>query len=276
MKIPNKTVCISILVVLTLIECGLSGYIAIWRETFWQAVQNRDLNTFCWYIGYFCLAALTACYVSGKSGYIQSYTALIFRRTYTQKALKVKANKVEGQPQRIQEDCLSYPMLTISLSVGFFKNFVMLITYITILLYQLGIYFLLFPVAYAIIGTIIASTLAKPLIDLNYINQVVEAKFRQALTRMNYAKAHRNNYNLFKTTKSLAYFQAFYNQVTVVVPYIILAPLYFSAQIVFGVFMQCASSMNLVIDCMSYFINSFNDLNRWIASRKRLKELEVI
>lgn len=276
MKIPDRKLGVCLIVIMTLIECGLSGYIAVWRETFWQAVQNRDLHTFIWYIGYFSIAALIACYVGGKNQYLQSYTALVYRRLYTIKALKKPKEVVEGQAQRIQADCLDYPMLTLSLVTGFVKNVVLLVTYITILIYQLGIYYLMFPIVYAIIGTYIASKLARPLIDLNYINQVVEAKFRQVLSKMNYAKAHRNNYNLFKITKSLAYFQYFYNQITVIVPYIILAPLYFSLKITFGIFMQCASSMNSVIDCMSYFINSFNDINKYLSCKKRLKELGVI
>lgn len=167
MKIPNLKICLFLIIIMTLIECSLAGYIAYWREPFWSAVQNRDLNTFIWYIGYFTLAALTICYISGKNDYIQSYTALIYRHLYTRKSLKINKDVVEGQAQRIQEDCFSYPLLSITLCVGFIKNLVLLFTYILILIYQLGISYLTFPILYAIIGTYIASKLARPLIDLN-------------------------------------------------------------------------------------------------------------
>lgn len=261
---------------MTALECSLSGYIAYWREPFWNAVQTKNLSQFIWYIGYFTIAASIICYVSGKNQFLQSNTALYYRNKLTNKALKMPSNIVEGQGQRIQEDCYNYPWYSISLFLGFAKNIIMLFTYLTILVYQLGFYYLLFPIAYAIIGTYIASKLAKPLINLNYLHQVVEAKFRQVLTKMNYIKAHRNCYDLFKTTKNLSYFQYFYNQITVIIPYLILAPLYFGTTLTLGIFMQCASSMNSIIDCMSYFINSFNDINLWLSCRKRLKELKVI
>lgn len=276
MKLPNLFKLILVMVVLTILECGLVGYIAYWREPFWDAVNTLNITKFIWYIGYFTIAALSACIISSYNQYIQSYTALIFRYRLSRKALKFKPDLVEGQSQRIQEDCLSYPMLLINLSVGLFRNVSLLSVFIFILVSKLGLFYLILPIIYATIGTLLAAKLAKPLINLNYVNQVLEAKFRQILTKLNYAKVHKNNVILFKTTKHLAYFQYFYNQITVIIPYIILAPLYFSLKMTFGVFMQCASVMNSVIDCLSYFINSFNDINKLLSCRKRLKELEVI
>lgn len=276
MKIPNIKKCIFIIFTLVLIECALVGYIGWWRSPFWEAVNNRDLYKFIEYIIYFSVAALSACFTSSYSVYIQQYTALLYRYKLTRKAFKLKEGLVEGQEQRVQEDCFTYPALFISLFTGGIKNIILLVVFMGILLYQLNVYYLILPLLYVFLGTLVAAKLAKPLVNLNYINQVFEAKFRKYISKLNYSKVHRNNYNLFKITKHLGYFQYFYNQITVIVPYLILAPVYFSAAIVFGVFMQCASSMNQIIDCLSYIINSFNDINKFLSCKKRLKELELI
>lgn len=276
MKLPNIRRCISLLAVLSLIECGLIAFIGIWREWFWAAVQSRDLHNFIVYLSYFGLAALTICFISGFSQYLANYSALIVRRKLTKKALKLKDSVIDTVSQRIQEDCMSYPTLAINLLLGFGKQFVILLAYVGIVCHQLGWIYLLIPTCYALVGTFFAGWLAKPLIYLNYANQALEAKFRQTLLKTSYAKLSRNNINLITATKKLSYFQSFYNQITVIVPYILLFPVYFSNMIVFGVFMQCASSIAIIIECLSYFTNNFNDINKWLSCRKRLKELKVI
>lgn len=276
MKLSSPTKYIVIVVALALIECALVGYIGVWREGFWQAVESRHLGDFIRLLAYFSIVALAACFVYGYGQYYMSYAALLLRRKLTKKAWKTDYINVEGYGQRIQEDCFAYPRLLLQLGIGLLKAVIILIVFCGIILYQLNWYYLLIPIAYVTIGTLIAGKIAKPLINLNYLNQVVEAKFRQYLSRRNYALAHRNNYNLFKWTKYLAFFQTFYNQITVIVPYVIVFPLYFSAKIAFGTFMQVASAMNHIIDNLSYLVNSFNDINKFLSCRKRLKELGII
>lgn len=293
MKIYNVKLNSILLVILLLTDCALTLYIGIWREWFWTAVSSLQLSKFIYLISYFTVAAFISCFVSGYSQFLINYISLIWRKRLTSKALScaragffhdtmIKGSKklpngaIEGFSQRVQEDCLNYPLLFLTILTGIFKNFVTLLIFIGIIVFQLGIIYLIFPVLYVIFGTLISAKIAKPLINLNYNWQVVEAKFRQFLFKSNYGRVHRVNYNLYKQTKYLEYFQSFYNQITIIVPFLILAPIYFSAKISFGILMQCTSSMGEVINSASYFINSFSDINKWLSCRKRLKELEII
>lgn len=276
MRLPSVSKNIGLLIALSIIEVSMVGYIAFWREGFWNAVSTRNLHVFTIYLVMFTVAALVACVVSGYATYLIQYTGLILRRKLTRKAIKIDTVGIENASQRIQQDCLDYPTLLLGLSIGLAKTAAMAMIYSYIIVTQLGYLYLLIPVLYSILGTAIAGKLASPLIGLNYLNQVVEASFRGKLTKMNYALVHRNNHNLFRTTKFLAYFQSFYGQIGVIVPYIILAPVYFSGKIVFGVLMQVAASLGEIIASLSYFITSFNDINRLLSCRKRLKELGVL
>ncbi len=160
----------------------------------------------------------------------------------------------------------------------------MIVSFSVIIALTLPTYYLIIPTLYTIIGTYIAAKIANPLINLNYINQVKEAAYRALLvykTRFEqkkdlYEEVYSNNYNLFIKTKHLNYFQNFYNQITIIIPHLLLAKLYFGAIISFGVLMQMASGMVELINQGSYLINSFSDINKLLASRKRLKELEII
>lgn len=277
MKLPNIKRAIILIVVLALIECGLVGFIGVWRDWFWSAVNDRNLHLFIRYLMEFSVAAMLACFVSGYGDYLVNCSALIMRTNLTKKALKLQDRHLtEGFGQRVQEDCLSYPTGLIFLIRDGMRNVLTLIIFTVIIWKQLGPLYLLFPLGYALIGTVISAWIAKPLILLNYMNQVFEAKFRQTLTKLHYVATHRNNHKLFKATKFLAYFQSFYSQITVIIPLIMLSGLYFYGKITFGVLMQCASSMGALIESLSYFITSFNNINKFLSCRKRLKELGII
>ncbi len=276
MKTQSLRKCLIFLTILTLLEIGLTAYLGIWREGFWNAVENKHTTNFFVLLGYFSAVALTLCATTGYQQYLVTYSALIMRTRLTKKALKAPYEAIPGGSQRVQEDCCLYPRLLISLTLTFAKSTLLIGVFTTIVIVQLNLSYVLLSLLYATLGTIVAAKLAKPLINLNYINQNYEAAFRQLLTRVNYIKAHRNNFYLMKTTKHLSYFQSFYGQVTVILPYVMGVPLYFAGTITFGVVMQVASSINHIIDNLSMLIYSFNDINLFISCRRRLKELKII
>ena len=276
MKFTNLKLCAGILITCLVFDCALSAYIGVWREAFWSSVQQKNLYEFIWLLVKFTGAALVLCVTNGLAGYYMNYTALAYRRILTRRCWKHGLKDIEGRAQRIQEDCMTYPQLTIGLTYGLVNNLVTLIAFMVIIGVALPAKYLFIPILYAIIGTYLAHKIAKPLINLNYFNQVKEAAFRALLTRKAYVEAHMNNYKLFMATKRLTYFQSFYAQITVIVPYILLAGAYFGLQITFGVFMQCSSAMQTIIDSLSYFVKSFDNINRWLSCRKRLSELHLI
>lgn len=278
---------IGIIILLVLAECGLVGFIGVWREWYWQAIVQKDITHFFKLVGEFAAAALGACFINGRTSYVINYFSLQIRTNLTKNALETNERfKVEGFEQRIQDDCFRYPLLGITLLSNILKNIFVLVTFAIIIIMQVGVWYLLLPLGYVILGTLIAYLLAHPLIRLNYLNQVLEARFRMVLRTFKdsefnampstYVQVFANNHSLFKTTKKLNYFQSFYNQITVIVPHLLLFSVYFTGKITFGVFMQIAASMAHIIDAMSYLINAFTDINNFLACRKRLRELKVI
>jgi len=275
--LSTTTGCFIILTLLLLLDCGIGAYIGVWRNSYWSALSNKQFYPWVIHIVEFCIAALLSCWVSGFSQFVANKVSLLIRTDLTNKAFELGTYKnVEGGAQRVQEDCLSYPTLMVSLIGGIIRSIVMIVVFSVIVIYHVSVWFLLFPIIYAVVGTGIAGKIAIPLINLNYINQVLEAKFRQSMERTVYPEVYDNNYNLFVRTKFLNYFQSFYNQITIIVPHLALAGLYFSAKITFGTFMQIASSFAELINSMSYIINAFGDINKLLSCRKRLKEIQVI
>lgn len=273
----NKKIWIVGLILLVLVDCALGAFIGIWREWYWAALNNKEFYKWLFYIGEFSIAALLSCFVGGFSNYVGNRIGLQFRDELTEKALLLNNHiNIEGGSQRVQEDCNSYPQLFIQLLTGLFRSIIMLGVFMTIIFIQLPYWYVIISVLYAVLGTLFAAKIAKPLINLNYLNQVFEAKFRQLLTKDSYLEVHNNNLTMFKKLKYLQYFQSFYGQITVIIPHILLLFVYFSGKITFGIFMQVAASIGELINNMSYFVNNFDVINRWLSCRKRLKELRII
>lgn len=277
MRIFNTKRWLIYLILLLIVECSIGSFVAWWREGYWSSVENKEFSNWVLYIVEFSIAAILSCLVSGGITYLSNMLGLSIRSTLTRKALKLGNHiNIEGGSQRVQEDCKNYPALLIDLIVGLSRSTIMIGVFTVIILQKVSIIYVLLPVVYALIGTLIGAKIARPLIGLNYINQVLEAKFRQNLRKVTYKDVHRNNYKLFRKTKYLNYFQSFYNQITVIIPHLILAGLYFSGIIVFGVFMQVAAAMVELIGSLSFILNAFGEVNLYISCRKRLKELSII
>jgi ABC-type long-subunit fatty acid transport system fused permease/ATPase subunit len=272
-----------ILIALLLLDCSLGGFIGVWREWYWNSIAQKLLYKWILYVSEFSIIALISCWISGYSQYIINLLSLKIRTDLTNKAFELQTHhKIEGGSQRIQDDCFAYPQLLLNLIMGMFRSIIMILVFLTILYIQLPWYYLLIPFGYSLVGTLIAGKIAFPLINLNYINQAVEAKFRELIKLKHntllevYEEVYINNYNLFKYSKYLQYFQSFYNQITIIIPHLILFVIYFSGKITFGIFMQVAASMTEIINNLSFVINSFSDINRLLSCRKRLKELKIL
>ncbi len=264
------------LISLVLIDCSIGAYIGYWRELYWESLSNKQYLLWIRYIVEFIAAALLSCGVAGYTQYLINIISLNIRTNLTNQTLKTEYQYIEGYQQRIQEDCARYPNLLLNLSVNLVRSLIMIIAFSIIILQHISWYYLLIPFVYSFIGTFIAGKIAFPLINLNYLNQVVEAKFRQSLSRLNYLLAHKNNRSLFKKTKHLQYFQSFFSQITVIFPHLVLSFSFFSGKIVFGVFMQLAAAMSEITNSLSIVILSLNDINNFLSCRRRLKELRII
>lgn len=246
------------------------------REYLWSSIQNRQLTLFLLVASFFTIIALVICVVSGLQSYILNKVSLVWRHKITRRAFKKDLSHIEGYKQRIQEDAWNYPNLRLTLGKRYFQATIMSIIYIIILMTKVSMIYLLFPLVYAVIGTIVGYYISRPLTMLNFTNQVCEAKFRETLGKALFGTVYRNNYNVFRKTKHVDYFQGFYGQLGVIFPYLSLAPAYFNGGISFPVLMLLAPIIGSLIDHFGVIISNYGINNKYHACKKRLKGLDVI
>ena len=149
---------------------------------------------------------------------------------------------------------------------------------------------------YAVIGTVLTHLIGWRLIPLNFQQQRFEADFRFNLVRSREnaeqiaalggeaaeRERHLNRFGfvvanwlaLMQRQKQLTFFTQSYSQASVIFPYIVVSPAYFSGAMQLGGLMQTASAFNSVQNALSYFITSYRQIAEWRAVIARLTGFE--
>ncbi|WP_439500069.1 ABC transporter ATP-binding protein/permease [Bosea sp. (in: a-proteobacteria)] len=218
------------------------------------------------------------------------------------------AGSVDNPDQRIAEDTRSFVNQTYGFALPLLSQVSTLVSF-SIILWNIQVAFTLpgtsiqipgyiFWVAflYAAAATWITHLIGRPLIGLEFEQEKREANFRFSLARLReYSeqialmtgepteRAHlaqrfrdivENFYRLVWRRLKLTTFTLSYNQTSVVLPYIILAPYYFAGTITLGIMMQVAGAFDRVQTALSFIINSYSSIASYLASINRLTSFE--
>lgn len=263
------------IILLAILEISLALYLTEWRDNFWQAVSLKQGLNFFHQLLIFSGVALTICFVSGASGYFVSLASIEWRKRLTERSKAIK-HDVENINQRVQEDSWSYPDLMLTLGVGSVKAVSYIVIFSISIITMYGYVYLLYFTLYCIVGSYLTSKIARPLIELNYQQQRAEATYRNDLSITNFQDCIHIMLGLAKKQKHLTYFQQFYGQLGVIVPLLVIAPVYFTTGMTLGSLMRFNSLSSTVMDNLNYGVSSFAMINKLVSCRRRLLEAGII
>ncbi|EDP5326407.1 TPA: putative transporter [Campylobacter jejuni] len=225
---------------------------------------------------------------------------------------KNKDDNIEGSSQRIQEDTYNFSKIVESLGLSFIKALMTLVAFIPILWSLSDVvskalfanlsenssfYFLknidglLVYIALLISlgGLVVSWFVGIKLPGLEYNNQKAEAAFRKELV---YAEDNRKEYAKNETMIELftglkfnykrlflhyGYFNIWlilFEQMIVIVPFLIMAPGLFAGAIGLGIVMQINNAFDQVRSSFSIFITNWTTITQLRSIYKRLKEFE--
>ena len=214
----------------------------------------------------------------------------------------------DNPDQRIADDIDQFTLTTQTLTLSFLSAVSNLISF-SIILWQISANFtvpgteLKVPgflvwgaLVYSALATWLTHLIGKPLIRLNFQQQRREADFRFSLARLReygeqvaLLKGERaeeaglrerfgalidNFIGIVDRRKKLTLFTASYQQVNVVIPYILVAPYYFGGLIPLGSMTQTAGAFARVESTMSFFINFYTTLADYKAVVDRLTSFD--
>lgn len=225
--------------------------------------------------------------------------------------LSTGPNRGDNPDQRIADDVRVFVRLALSLTVGLASNVVSMLSFVLILwnlseaapLSALGWgwnipgYLVWMALLYAIVGTLLTHVVGRRLIPIEVKHDRVEGDYRHALVRVRdhaepvallgggpwetrhldarFAAIFQNTHALMRRKRNLDFFTASHRHVLIVVPYVLVGPLYFAGRMTFGTLMQTGSAFVQVSRVFSYFVSVYASMAELAAVVRRLQRLEV-
>jgi vitamin B12/bleomycin/antimicrobial peptide transport system ATP-binding/permease protein len=224
--------------------------------------------------------------------------------------MQLLGDAADNPDQRIAEDLQLFVQNTLSIGTGLLNACVTLGSFVVILwrlsdaapVHLFGLPFVIpgylvwAALIYAVIGTSFTHWLGWPLITLNFRQQRFEADFRFNLVRsrenseqiasLHGEAAERERHldrfggvvsnwiAIMQRQKKLLFFTQSYSQASVIFPYVMVSPAYFSGAMQLGGLMQTGSAFNSVQTALSYFVTTYRTIAEYQAVVTRLSGFE--
>jgi vitamin B12/bleomycin/antimicrobial peptide transport system ATP-binding/permease protein len=234
--------------------------------------------------------------------------AWLDERTYYR--LQIIDPGTDNPDQRIAEDLDRFTKYSINLSIGttgFLNAGITVVSFLAILWVISGPltvplgpwgqitvpgYMVWVGLIYAVGGTWLTFKIGRPLVGLNFDQQRYEADFRFSLVRLRentesialyggegrelgtftdrFTNVVGNFWAIMKRVKLLGWYTRTYDQVAVIFPMIVAAPMYFAKQMTIGGLMQTAGAFFELQVSLSYLIKNYIDIAEWQSVVQRL------
>jgi putative ATP-binding cassette transporter len=293
-----------------------------WNGRFYNTFQDKDEAAFFHEMKVFGLLALLAIAVGIAQAFANQYLQLRWRRWLTERFMshwlehrsyyRIEiARSADNPDQRIADDVRLMLSYTLSLTLGVLSAVLTLVSFLFILWTLSGPitatlagteitipgYMVWVAIIYAGLGTVFAHIVGRPLIDLNFRKQKLEADFRFDLVRVRenaepialYAGEARehaalssrfglvlaNWWQIIMAELRLGIYTIGYQQIAVIFPFLVASPRFFAGAITLGTLMQISQAFGRVQDSLSFFITRYTDLAEWRAVMNRLRGFEM-
>ncbi|GAB5369553.1 hypothetical protein AAMO2058_001414800 [Amorphochlora amoebiformis] len=293
-------------VILVLLQVGVIVAFSYVQRDYNTALQKKDSDAFYLNICIFVVLIMIACPLFTIGTYVEGYVALIWREWLTKQYLGMyfknrsyyhlkNHHEIDNPDQRITEDVKNF----VDTSVKMITLVVKAIAYIsafTGVLVGISYTLVFFLLLYSTFGTVIAVWgFGRRLMELQRTALAREATFRFSLVRVREnaesvafynggSREHRSSGTLFgdlvitllsqlKWLAGLQLFNSFFQYITFMLPPLLIAPLYFSGEVEFGVIPQAAMAFSTIRHNLSLLANNLATFASLGAEAARLIRL---
>jgi vitamin B12/bleomycin/antimicrobial peptide transport system ATP-binding/permease protein len=270
-----------------------------------NALNGRDPKVFWEFITVYGVVLVVAIPILVGYVYVRGKLALFWREWLTKEFLdgyfkdrayyELDSNaantNIDNPDQRITEDVKSFTTIVLDLILDVLTSALDLIAFTGILLsisseLTLGLF------GYVALGTFLAVIIGTKLIELNFKQLKLEGNFRYGMVHVRdnaesiafyhgeslesnqvqnrLSRAIQNADFLIIWSALLGIFQRAYNYFSRLIPYFIVAPLYFSKKVDFGTIGQSIFAFTMVFGALSLITNRIQDISSFAASIERL------
>lgn len=266
-------------VLLEVFSVGLLYYLNKYYGTLYDGISNYSTDLiYTGLVGFAVLAGVLVV-VGGLSTYMLNKLAFSIREglnTYYFGRL-AKISHVENIEQRIQEDLRNFGERSCEFWGAILKSALKLPIFVGVVVSLTQWWVGLLLVLSVVLGTLATKVLAKKLIELQVIQESNEANYRKSLiNRLISPFQHiKSSFQLINNqVKRLSFLQSGLGQTFVLLPFVILIPLYLAKSITMGVLMQAANAMGRVIDSLTVLIEQRQLIVNISTCLKRMETLD--
>ena len=290
------------LIVFAILVSAISAKINYLGGDFFTALEVKDQQDYYRKLIYFLLGFALITPVNALYRYVEERFALYWRRWLSHEILRdyfsgrayYKVSYQEGidnPDQRISEDIRNFTATAVSLFV-IFTNAVLNLFLFIYILWSISTNLIYAVFLYSFLGSLFTYLVGRPLIQLNFLQLKKEANYRYKLvnvrdnaesiaffrgdrkeltrSRQKLKKALSNQLRIIRLNKNLNFFVHGYNNLKIIVPVIVVAPLYIDGGIKFGQVYQAQGAFLTVLDSLSIFIQHFGTISSLTAIITRL------
>lgn len=294
-----------VLLALSLAVGGVQVLMSYAGRDFMNAIAKMDSPAYwkyLWlYLGTFALAVPIGVYYR----WIEERLALLWREWLAQHLIKRYFNNrayyrlrgsesIDNPDQRISEDVRNFTISSLSFLLIALNSLVTLVAFIGVL-WSISGTLVSVLLLYAVLGTGVSILIGRRLVGLSFHQYQKEADFRYGLVRVRdnaesiafyrgekrehldlvnrLTAAVGNMWNIIIWNRNLGFFTNSYNYAALVLPVVIVAPMFMRGQVEFGVVTQSAGAFAQVLAAVSLIITQFGGLSSYLAGVQRLGSL---
>lgn len=290
------------LFVFSITVSGIQVWMSYANRDMMNSFTERDTSGFYGNLVYYLFSILVAIPVGVGFSYTEQRFALIWREWLTLRLIKrylfrrayyqLRAlPELDNPDQRITEDVKNFTTITLSLFLIMVNSVMTLFAFVGVL-YSISFKLIIVLISYAIVGTLISYLIGKRLVGIHYSQYQKEADLRYNLVRIRdnaesiaffrgearerisligrLGSVVENNLGMIRWNRNLAFFTSGYNYIALVIPVVVIAPLYLQGEIKFGVVAQATGAFAQVLAALSLIITQFERISSYSAGVFRL------
>lgn len=242
------------------------------RGGLYDAIQRYNVAGIWHNISWFVGIAMILVFVDGYLGFYINRLAFEFRNGITSYMLG-RFEQYESQPlisQRIQEDVARFSSIVCDLSSMILRAVIKLPIFLVVIVGLTHWYTGLIIVITTSVGTVITRLVARRLVPLQAEQETNEANFRSTPTFEMFRVVKEQFLRINTKLKMLSFTQSGLQQVFVLLPFILLLPLYISRDLAMGPFMQAVDALGKIIDSLLVLIDNRQQIVQMESTLTRL------
>lgn len=291
-----------LLIALSVAYVGVIVLISYAGRDLMTAIESKNSHAYWEAMGRYAATFVAAVLINVFFRWTQETLALLWREWMTQHLIKRYFNNrayyrlrgsesIDNPDQRISEDVRNFTSDSLTYALMVVNSVMTLIGFFGVL-WSISGMLVSVALVYAAFGTFMCFVIGRRLVSLQYDKYQKEADFRYGLVRIRdnaesiafyrgEKREHRdlvhrlsavvgNRRTIIFWNRNLGFFRNSYNYLALILPILIVAPMFMNGSAPFGVVTQTIESFAQVLGAVSIVANNFEDLSTYLAGVQRI------